>query len=226
MIAYTDYSAGTLGALATVAALVARARTGRGQRVDVSLFRTGFVAQAAEMIAYPGRPRAGLGGRDHLGPAACRRLYACRDGWLCLVVRTEGEASALGRLAGARVTLDDPPDGAAAEAVARLLAGLPRAAALARLASVGVPAAPCLGFEEIFSDPFLRASGCIAEQEHAALGRVIMGGPMIRFSATPVVYRRAAPLLGADGAEVLRELAYPAERVARLIESGVVGRGA
>ena len=109
--------------------------------------------------------------------------------------------------------------------VARLLAGIPRADALARLAAVGVPAAPCLGFEELFSDPFLRASGCIAEQEHAGLGRVLLGGPMIRFSATPIVYRRAAPLLGADGAEVLKELGYPAERIATLVESGVVGRG-
>src|SRR5262249_54209993 len=69
MIAYTDYSAGTLGALATVAALLARERTGRGQRVDVSLFRTGYVAQAAETID------GGVGGRDHRGPAACRRIY-------------------------------------------------------------------------------------------------------------------------------------------------------
>src|SRR5204863_9232787 len=38
MIAYTDYSAGALGALATVAALLARERTGRRQRVDVSPF--------------------------------------------------------------------------------------------------------------------------------------------------------------------------------------------
>jgi formyl-CoA transferase len=102
---------------------------------------------------------------------------------------------------------------------------MPRVAALARLASAGVPAAPCLGFEEIFSDAFLRASGCIAEQEHATLGRVIMGGPMIRFSATPIVYRRAAPLLGADGPDVLAELQYPAERMTALMESGVVGRG-
>src|SRR5207244_4512311 len=47
LIAYTDYSAGALGALATVAALLARERTGRGQRVDVSLFRTSYVMQAA-----------------------------------------------------------------------------------------------------------------------------------------------------------------------------------
>jgi crotonobetainyl-CoA:carnitine CoA-transferase CaiB-like acyl-CoA transferase len=49
---------------------------------------------------------------------------------------------------------------------------------------------------------------------------------MVRFSATPIVYRRAAPLLGVDGPEVLGELGYSAERIAALIGQGVVGRGA
>src|SRR5205823_5905913 len=84
MIAYNDYCAGALGALATVAALVARERTGRGQHVDVSLFRTAFAAPAAQMILFEGRPPDAVGGRDYLGPAASRRLYACRDGWICV----------------------------------------------------------------------------------------------------------------------------------------------
>src|SRR5439155_8468610 len=92
VIAYNDYCAGALGALATVAALLARERTGRGQRVDVSLFRTAFVAQAAEMIDYRGRPAFPAGGRDYLGPAAARRLYACRDGWLCVAAQDAAQA--------------------------------------------------------------------------------------------------------------------------------------
>src|SRR5262249_56644196 len=59
-IAYNDYSAGALAALATVAALFARERTGVGQRVDVSLFRTAFIDQAAEMVL--GAPAAGARG--------------------------------------------------------------------------------------------------------------------------------------------------------------------
>src|SRR5262249_61886420 len=109
MIAYTEYSAGPLGALAALAAFVARERTGRGQRVDVSLFRTAFVAQAAEMILHEGRPTRAQGGRDFLGPGACRRLYACRDGWLCITARPDAAAIAPGRLAGATPGPHDPP---------------------------------------------------------------------------------------------------------------------
>jgi len=224
MIAYTDYSAGTLGALATLAALVARERTGRGQRVDVSLFRTAFVAQAAEMILHQGRPTGAQGGRDFLGPGACRRLYACCDGWLCITARTEAEAIALGRLAGVTVALSDPPDGESAAGIERTLTAASRAEALDRLAAAGVPAAPCLGFAELFTEPFLRASGCFAEQVHPTLGRVLMGGPMIRFAATPIVFCRPASLLGPDGEEVLREIGYTSERIVALMDAGIVGR--
>ena len=225
MIAYNDYSAGALGALATVAALIARERTGRGQRVDVSLFRTSYIMQAAEMIleGYAAPP---AGGRDFLGPCACRRLYACANGWVCVAATAEAQAAALGRLAGVPLGLDDPAEGPAAAALAGVLGALPRAAALTRLAGAGVPAAPCLGFDELFADPVLRAAGCVVEQDHPMLGRLRMSGTFIDFEATPAVLRRSAPLLGADGPAALAEIGYSAERIAALMEAGVVGRPA
>ncbi len=224
MIAYNDYMAGTLGALATVAALLARERTGRGQRVDVSLFRTSYVAQAAHMIAYRGRPAFPTGGRDYLGPAAARRLYACRDGWLCIAAQDATQAASLGRLASVELALDDPPDGAGAGAVATFLAPQARGAALERLAAAGVAAAPCLDFDEVFVEPHLVATGAITAQEHPTFGRLELTGPFMSFAATPVTYRRSAPLLGADGPAVLAELGYSEARVAELMAAGVVGR--
>jgi len=53
---------------------------------------------------------------------------------------------------------------------------------------------------------------------------VLMGGPMIRFAATPIVFRRPASLLGADGEEVLREIGYTSERIVALMDAGIVGR--
>jgi crotonobetainyl-CoA:carnitine CoA-transferase CaiB-like acyl-CoA transferase len=209
--------------LATVAALLARERTGRGQRVDVSLFRTSYVAQAAHMIAYQGRPALAAGGRDYLGPAAARRLYACRDGWLCVAAQDAAQAAALGRLAGAALALDDPPDGAAAAAVATFLAPEARAAALARLVAGGIPAAPCLDFDEVFVEPYLLAAGAITTQEHPMLGMLELAGPFMRLAATPITYRRSAPLLGADAPAVLAELGYPEARIAALVAAGVVG---
>jgi crotonobetainyl-CoA:carnitine CoA-transferase CaiB-like acyl-CoA transferase len=223
MIAYNDYMAGTLGALATVAALVARERTGRGQRVDVSLFRTSYVAQAAHMIAYRGRCAFTGGGRDYLGPAAARRLYACKDGWLCVAAQHAAQAVALGRLAGTPLALDDPPDGPAAAVVASFLGPTARAEAIARLAAAGVPAAPCLDFDEVFVDPYLLAAGAMTAHEHPKFGRLELTGPFLSFAATPITHRRSAPLLGADGPVVVAELGYSQARIAELIAAGVVG---
>jgi crotonobetainyl-CoA:carnitine CoA-transferase CaiB-like acyl-CoA transferase len=222
MIAYNDYAAGALGALATVAALYARERIGRGQRVDVSLFRTAYVAQAAEMTEH----EHAAGGRDYLGPSAARRIYACTNGFVCVTATSRAEASALGRLAAVALDLDAPPDGSAAEAIGRELGALGRDAALARLAELGVPAGPCLGFDEVASDPRLRASGSVHEHEHPILGPLFLTGPFVRFSATPAGERRSAPGLGEHGAEVLRELGYADARIAALFASGVAGRTA
>jgi crotonobetainyl-CoA:carnitine CoA-transferase CaiB-like acyl-CoA transferase len=223
MIAYNDYCAGALGALATVAALMARERTGRGQRVDVSLFRTAFVDQAAEMLLHDGAPAKPGGGRDFPGPTAGRRIYACRDGWVCVAAGTSDEAAALGDVAGVPVSPDAPAEGAVADAVARVLAALATREALERLDAAGVPAAPCLAFMDLLADPWLRARGSIAEAGHPSLGPLLMSGPFIRFAATPCTLRRSAPLLGADGADVLTEIGYPAARIAALVESGIVG---
>ena len=102
-------------------------------------------------------------------------------------------------------------------------ASLSRSAAIDRLSAAGVPAAPCLGFDELFTDPDLAAARCFVEQDHPTLGPLRMAAPFIRFGATPVRLERSAPLLGADGAAVLADIGYPAERLAALVGAGVVG---
>jgi len=221
MVAYNDYCAGALGALATVAALVARERTGAGQRVDVSLFRTAFVDQAADMILHDGRPAADVGGPDYLGPSAGRRLYACRDGWVCVATASPAARAALGTLVGAPLADDAPPDGPAASAIAAYLGVRERVDALARLAAAGVAAAPCRDFGELFDAPEL--ADAFAALEHPTLGTLRVAGPFVRFAATPIHLERAAPLLGADADAVLGEIGYDAARIAALVGAGVVG---
>src|SRR5262249_50350161 len=222
-IAYNDYSAGALAALATVAALFARERTGVGQRVDVSLFRTAFIDQAAEMVL--GAPAADVrGGRDFLGPSAARRLYRCADGWVCVSATTPAARDGLAELAAVPVAVDAPAEAAVADAIAARLAPLDRAAALALLERGGVPAAPCLGIEELFGDAHLGANGAFTTLDDPTLGEVVLGGPLIRFERTPIVYRSSAPGLGADAVAALGAIGYTPARIAALMDSGVVGR--
>jgi len=235
-IPYNDYCAGALAALATTAALLARQLHGGGRRVDVSLFRTGVVDQAAELALDGDRVFDGArGGRDHVGPSAWRRLYQCADGWLCVAACTPAEMDALAALAG--VARQRPTRGAggatvpvedecsAGGAIAALFAGWSRAAALARLRDAGVPAAPCLGFDELWDDPHLGANHAFAAVDYPDIGTVRQAGPLVHFERTPIVYARRAPGLGEHGDAVLREIGVAPARIEALTAAGVVGRG-
>jgi crotonobetainyl-CoA:carnitine CoA-transferase CaiB-like acyl-CoA transferase len=220
-IAYNDYCAGALGALATVAALLDRERSGCGARVDLSLFRTAFVDQAAHLLLHAGGLTEGVsGGRDFLGPSAVERLYACADGWLCLSARTPVRRGALAALAHAGLASED----ALSAAVERTLAGQSRTDALSALDAAGVPAAPCLGFDDLFSDPHLVANGCFTTVEDDTIGRVTVGGPLIDFEHTPIRPHASAPRHGGDAEAILGEHGMSPERLAALIDAGVVGR--
>jgi crotonobetainyl-CoA:carnitine CoA-transferase CaiB-like acyl-CoA transferase len=207
-IAYNDYSAGALGALAVVAGLYAREVRGRAQRIDLSLFRTALVDQAADMLLAPGLVPVPSGGRDFLGPAASRRLYRCADGWICVAAADEGTRTGLAVLAGAE-PYDDAPDGAVAAACEAFFASIDRAAALERLHHRRIPAAPCLRFPELLADPQVAANRCLVEVRDEELGPVVMAGPCIHFTRTPITYEGGAPRLGADTDAVLRELGEP-----------------
>jgi crotonobetainyl-CoA:carnitine CoA-transferase CaiB-like acyl-CoA transferase len=205
-IAYNDYCAGALGALAAVAALCGREVRGRGQRVDVSLFRTALVDQAADMLLAPGLEPATTGGRDFLGPSASRRLYQCVDGWICVAANDEGTRTGLAGLAGIQPH-DDAPSGEVARALEALFAWLGRAEALDALHRQRIPAAPCLRFPELLADPQVAANRCLIEVQDEQLGPVVMAGPAIHFERTPIAFERGAPTLGADTDAVLASLA-------------------
>jgi crotonobetainyl-CoA:carnitine CoA-transferase CaiB-like acyl-CoA transferase len=204
-IAYNDYCAGALGALATVAALYAREAERTSLRVDVSLFRTAVVDQAADMLLAADHEPASPGGRDFLGPSASRRLYRCLDEWLCVSATGDDARDALAKLAGAPPH-DDAPDGTFASTLEAFFATRPRAEALAMLAGARVPAAPCLRFPELLADPQVAANACLVQVEDDQLGPVVMAGPSIHFERTPIVYAGGAPRLGADTADTLRTL--------------------
>lgn len=223
-VPYNDYCAGALAALVSVAALLARQRTGRGQRVDVSLFRTALVDQAASMIACDAPVPPLAGGRDFLGPRATRRLYGCADGWVAVAADAAGGA-ALGRLAGASLDADDAADGAAAAAVERWCASRSVGAALDALAAAGVPAVPCPDVAGVFADEHLAANRAFVQLDDATLGSVTLGGPLVDLSGTPIRYRRSAPSLGGDGREILREVGIPEARIAELVDARVVRGG-
>jgi len=79
-----------------------------------------------------------------------------------------------------------------------------------------------LSMKELAYDPFLRASGSIVEVQHETRGTYLTVGCPMKFSGfTPNI--SGAPLLGEHTAEVLTELGYSTEQIAKLLSEKVVG---
>ena len=94
---------------------------------------------------------------------------------------------------------------------------------LQALERAGVPCGPINTVADVFADPQVQARGLKLELPHPSIGSVPSVANPIKYSATPIDYRSAPPMLGADTDEILREmLGVTPEEIARLRKAGVV----
>jgi crotonobetainyl-CoA:carnitine CoA-transferase CaiB-like acyl-CoA transferase len=197
-----DAATGTLAAFGVLAALLGRARTGRGQHVTTSLAAASTFLQSAELTSFAGRPPAAEGGRDFPGPTAYQRLYRAEDGWLATAATTPAQRHALLRALGHadRSTADDE---ALAARLERALATRPTDECVDVLAAHEVPACRVLAAEGELDDPFLVENGFSHVVRDPVLGRlrVVRSYAEWRESGPP---RPPAEIPGPSYAEVWR----------------------
>jgi formyl-CoA transferase len=218
-----DFTASQLLVQGILLALLARARTGRGQRVSVNLL-DGLLAlqQWDEVVglnpgpAGPGGP-ASAGVPDHEHPL--QAIYRTADGCLALVgwfrpdplanvcralglpdYSQEERFSTLERLA-------QPEHAGALRALlaARLLQK-PTAEWLAILEAHDVLCGEVLPPGAAYGHPQAAANGAVRTVRHPTLGPLRLVGPPVRLWETPGAVRTAPPLLGEHTEEVLRTL--------------------
>jgi crotonobetainyl-CoA:carnitine CoA-transferase CaiB-like acyl-CoA transferase len=70
----------------------------------------------------------------------------------------------------------------------------------------GVPCGPINSLDRVFADPHVRARGVQLELDHPRYGAVPSVANPIRFSDTPIQYKSAPPVLGANTREILAGL--------------------
>jgi crotonobetainyl-CoA:carnitine CoA-transferase CaiB-like acyl-CoA transferase len=231
----TDITAGILGALGVVAAVVARAGTGRGQRVDTSLFEAGVVHtywQSAIAFAT-GRSPGPMGSAHPLN--APYQAFPTADGWInvgaanqanwlrLLDVLEAPELAADPRFVDNRARMADLP--ALVETLTPHFETHTTAEWLDKLEAAGVPAGPVLSIAEMQQDPHTLAREMVTEVQHSRIGAVQTLGLPIKLSETPGKVTRGAPLYGEHTREVLAEAGYTEAEIAVLIESGAVTAG-
>ncbi len=233
-ISLGDPTAGISAAAAICAALAARARTGEGQHIDVSLWEStaALMAEGWMDFALNGTQPARMGNRDPwMAPHGAFRC-AGEDAWIAIACADDAEWRALARAIDPDL-LEDPRfvDLAARrrneDALEACIAGWTRtqdAHALAiRLQAVGVPAYPSLSAPELVQDPQLAARGFFERLEHAEVGRRTHAGIPWLLTHGRNGVRSPAPLLGADTESVLRDLlGHSPEEIARLTEDKIL----
>jgi crotonobetainyl-CoA:carnitine CoA-transferase CaiB-like acyl-CoA transferase len=233
-VSHADITAGLWLAGGILAALYARERSGRGQRVDTALLdgQVGLLAYHATNTWATGAPPERLGNRHpNLVPYGAWR---CRDAWITLGAGNDLLFAALCKaLGGALTALPADPRFATApgrvahrkevdRALDTALADLDAGDALARLRTAGVPSGRVRTVPEVLADPQVVARDMVVPLPHPAIPDFKVTGLPVRLSATPGRPRSAPPALGADTARVLAELGHDETSIDRLRAAGAI----
>lgn len=200
-VAWIDILTGLYGVIGVQAALAERARSGRGQHVDLALFdcAVGVLANQAMNYLLGGAVPHRLGNaHPNIVPY---QVFAASDGHLIVACGNDRQFAALCGVLG--LDLAGQPDYATNPArvanrdvlvpvLARALAGHDRAGLIAALERAGVPAGPINDVAEALADSQLAARGMAISPEGIAGLRT-----PIAFSRSPLKLGRAGPVLGA-----------------------------
>jgi crotonobetainyl-CoA:carnitine CoA-transferase CaiB-like acyl-CoA transferase len=226
-----DAMTGYQAAIGILAAVIARGRTGKGQKVSVSMLGAVLDAQSQELVTFlntglaPERPATRTA---HALIPAPYGVYRGADGWLVLAMAplaALGEALDDDRL---RV-MDDEIDATTRRAeidaiLAPILATRTTAGWIAFFDARRLWSGRVYTYAELAADPHVLATGAFIDVEHPVAGRLRMPAPPIRLSATAAAVRRPPPRLGEHGGEILAEIAgYDQGRIEALRATGALG---
>ncbi|MBI4216249.1 MAG: CoA transferase [Chloroflexi bacterium] len=233
---HMDATGGGSGALAIMAALHYRERTGKGQHIDMAGAESAMPQLAQPIMDYimNGRVQRTLGNRDPV--AAPQGVYRCRgeDRWAVISVTSDEEWAGLCRALGRPELVADPRY---ATLLARRqhhdeLDALIEAwtlqydhyAVMHILQREGVPAGPVMDGGDANHDPQLVSRGFFDVAHHPQAGTHLYPGALWKYSRTPITLRYPAPCLGEHNDYVFRELlGLEAEDIAALEQKQIIG---
>lgn len=215
-VAIVDVFTGLHAATAVLGALFHKQRTGEGQYIDLALLDVQVATLANIALNYltTGQSPQRLGNaHPSIVPY---EAFATADGHVVLAVGNDDQFSRFCRVAGRPELAADPRFQTNAGRVQQRELLLPlvrdlmqtRSSAewLTMLEAAGVPCGPINNLEQVFADPQVIARGLRLDLPHPQAGTTPGVRNPINYSATPLEYTQAPPLLGEHTDDILQEL--------------------
>jgi crotonobetainyl-CoA:carnitine CoA-transferase CaiB-like acyl-CoA transferase len=228
-----DMAGGLFASQAILGALFARERTGRGQRVDVSLLDSLLAYQVVplSMFLASGQSPQRLGSAAPY--AAPNEAFPTRDGHVMVAAYTPKRWPALCRALGSPELATDPrfdtnekrvrERPALRQALEPLFATRTTAEWIEVLDDADILCGPLLSYQELVAEEQVAEGDALVTVAHPAIGEI--RGPVFpgRLSGTPGdVSGPPPPLPGEHSAAILSECGFDEEEVRDLLRSGVV----
>ncbi len=231
-VAVADLFTGLYATTAILAALRHRDRTGIGQAIDMALLDTQIAMLAnlgAGYLATGVAPERAGNAHQNIVPY---QVFEVQDGHLILAVGNDSQFAKFCEVAGlADLAVDDRyrrnadrvrNRHALVPLLAKTMKQRTRGAWLADLEAAKVPCGAINNLAEAFADPQVQAREMTIAMPHPSAGEISLVASPMRLSATPVRYRMAPPLLGADTDAVLAEFGIDVSAIGRLRGDGVI----
>ncbi len=233
-VAIVDVTTGMNAAIAILAALHHRERTGQGQFIDVALFDShlGWLINVASSYLVSGEPPRRYGNAH--ATIVPYQTFATEDGYLMLAVGNDGQFAAFCRVIDRPELAQDPRFATNParvqnrEELVSLLAQIfrqrPTQAWLDALVAAKVPCSPVNDIPAALADPQAQARRMVQEVVDSQGSVVPQVGPVAKMSETPPTIRTAPPYLGEHTGQILRErLGFDDDLIAQLRAEGVIG---
>ncbi|MFN8559317.1 MAG: CoA transferase [Dehalococcoidia bacterium] len=224
-----DQISAMLFALGITSALLARERTGMGQKVQVSLLGSMLAFQGRQITRYM---YTGKQGRTRWRRSPTYSHYRTRDGWVAIAATDPKMWPHLCRALDRPDMADDPRFAgpwdrhAHADELETELEAIFSARTvdewMDRLVAHDVPSGPVTDYRTVAEDPQVLANGYLATVQHPNLGPIRVAGIPIHLSGTPAGPVGHAPELGRHTEETLLDLGYTWEQIVALKEAEVI----
>jgi benzylsuccinate CoA-transferase BbsF subunit len=230
-----DLLSATTSALAILAALVYRSRTGKGQHIDLSSTEAISALLGDVLLDYTmnGNIPSRNGNSDEfMSPHNC---YRCKgeDKWVSIAIGTDEEWKAFCQAIGNPPWTGDERFGDAFSRrqnqgeldrlVGEWTAARTHYEVMETLQKAGVAAVPSFNSQELFNNSHLQERGYWLEVDHPMLGKQVVAAPPWKLLATPAMVSRPSPLVGEHNHHVFGELlGLSPEEIAALIEEKVI----